>query len=171
MAMMSMARNSKGTARHGIAWQWQGTAVQSKGYEVNCCAVAMHREAWCSAVAEHGGAAALRSTDRQGEGKARNSKGAARHGIAWKWQGTAVQSKGKALTARQWNGEAKKCEEQQGRGIDRIRPATERRRKGQRRSGKVLLRMHWHGREKKCRELRSDGKAKRRHFIKGGVWQ
>ena len=78
-------------------------------------------------VATYRIAAALRSTDRQGEGKAL---------IAW-----------------QWNGEAKKCEEQQGRGIDRIRPATERRRKGQRRSGKVLLRMHWHGREKKCRDL------------------
>ena len=82
MAMMSMARNSKGTARHGLAWKWQGTAVQSKGYEVNCCAVAMHREAWCSAVAEHGGAAALRSTDRQGEGKARRCKAKAEHGEA-----------------------------------------------------------------------------------------
>lgn len=82
MAMMSMARNSKGTARHGLAWKWQGTAVQSKGYEVNCCAVAMHREAWCSAVAEHGGAAALRSTDRQGEGIA--SRARRREGMAEK---------------------------------------------------------------------------------------
>jgi hypothetical protein len=47
------------------AWQRQGTAVQSKGYEVNCCAVA------------------LRSTDRQG-------KGGAEHGDAKEWQRKAL---------------------------------------------------------------------------------
>ena len=57
-------------------------ARQRSSYEVNCCAVAMHREAWCSAVAEHGGAAALRSTDRQGEGIA--SRARRREGMAEK---------------------------------------------------------------------------------------
>lgn len=47
------------------AWQRQGTAVQSKGYEMNCRAVA------------------LRSTDRQG-------KGGAEHGDAKEWQRKAL---------------------------------------------------------------------------------
>lgn len=39
------------------AWQRQGTAVQSKGYEVNCCAVALRSTAaatgaYCSAKAD-----------------------------------------------------------------------------------------------------------------------
>jgi hypothetical protein len=91
MAMMSMARNSKGTARHGLAWKWQGTAVQSKGYEVNCCAVARRREGM-----------AEKSADVICEGKAVHRNDSLRQGfasdaLAWQRDTLRRQSKEKAF--------------------------------------------------------------------------
>ena len=54
------------------AQQRRCVSRRGKGYEVNC-----------RAVAEHGGAAALRSTDRQG-------KGMAKSGEAKEWQRKAL---------------------------------------------------------------------------------
>lgn len=62
--MALTARIRGGVAQRRDAKQRQGTAVQSKGYEVNCCAVA------------------LRSTDGQGEGIA--SRAMRREGMAEK---------------------------------------------------------------------------------------
>nr|DAK78980.1 MAG TPA: hypothetical protein [Caudoviricetes sp.] len=63
--MARLSSIGRAMALRSEAWQRQGTAVQSKGYEVNCCAVA------------------LRSTDRQG-------KGGAEHGDAKEWQRKAL---------------------------------------------------------------------------------
>nr|DAY48975.1 MAG TPA: hypothetical protein [Caudoviricetes sp.] len=62
--MARMSSIGRAMALRSEAWQRQGTAVQSKGYEVNCCAVA------------------LRSTDGQGEGIA--SRAMRREGMAEK---------------------------------------------------------------------------------------
>lgn len=80
MHVLATARLSsigRAMALRSEAWQRQGTAVQSEGYEVNCCAVA------------------LRSTDRQGEGKAKSSEAMALYcvvanGRAKEWQRKAL---------------------------------------------------------------------------------
>ena len=62
MAAARLSSIGRAMAQRCEAQQRQGTAVQSKGYEVNCCA-----------VAEQTYAVALRSTDGQGEGMAEKS--------------------------------------------------------------------------------------------------
>ena len=76
-----------------------------EGYEVNCCAVAMHREAWCSAVAEHGGAAALRSTDRQG--RVERSKDKALISLAMEWRSEEMRGTARALHRQDTTGNGK----------------------------------------------------------------
>lgn len=66
LATARLSSIGRAMALRSEAWQRQGTAVQSKGYEVNCCAVA------------------LRSTDGQGEGKARQSDVLRSEGEAWR---------------------------------------------------------------------------------------
>jgi hypothetical protein len=72
--MARLSSIGRAMALRSEAWQRQGTAVQSEGYEVSCCAVAEHGEAgWSSGTEKHRQARQRRSRAWRREGMAKKS--------------------------------------------------------------------------------------------------